>query len=286
MTFSLTWLPDVLKAAGLKVAVCDGWETRGRGDVGPTVGVMCHHTATPNPNKTNMPTLNGLLNGVTQNNGKFLPGPLSQLGLGRDGTYYVIAAGRANHAGPGEWQGETDGNLSFIGIEAENDGTPGDFPWPEVQMDAYRRGVAAILKHINKAADFCCGHKEYRHPLGFKDDPSFDMIAFRAGVAAILAGTAPAPVVIPSTEPAGQKRPTLRRGMSDPLVRIIQKKLRFKEELLSDHFDPQTEAAVRTFQRNNNLVPDGIVGPATWTALDSVSFADDGHPAAVGNDTR
>src|SRR6185295_7066367 len=124
------------------------------GDVGEIVGVMCHHTSTPNPKNKNMPTLNGLIEGVTQNNGNFLAGPLAQLGLGRDGTYYVIAAGRANHAGPGEWQQQTDGNMNFIGIEAENAGTPSDFPWPDVQMDAYRRGVAAILAHINRPADF------------------------------------------------------------------------------------------------------------------------------------
>ena len=87
----LTWLPDVLKAAGLKVATVPGWENRGR-DVGPIVGVLCHHTV--GPKNGNMPSLNTLINGRPD-----LPGPLAQLGLGRDGTYFVIAAGRANHAG-------------------------------------------------------------------------------------------------------------------------------------------------------------------------------------------
>jgi peptidoglycan hydrolase-like protein with peptidoglycan-binding domain len=32
-------------------------------------------------------------------------------------------------------------------------------------------------------------------------------------------------------------------------------------------FDGETEAAVRAFQRNAALVPDGIIGPATWHAL-------------------
>lgn len=47
------------------------------------------------------------------------PGPHAQLGLGRDGTFYIIAAGRCNHAGKGNWKGVTDGNGFFIGIEAE-----------------------------------------------------------------------------------------------------------------------------------------------------------------------
>jgi peptidoglycan hydrolase-like protein with peptidoglycan-binding domain len=36
-------------------------------------------------------------------------------------------------------------------------------------------------------------------------------------------------------------------------------------------FGGQTEAAVRNFQRTHNIVPDGIVGPKTWTALDTAA---------------
>jgi len=142
MPYSLTWLPTVLRGAGLKVAEQPGWLDRGRAEMGTVKGVMCHHTV--GPKTGNMPSLNGLTKGVTQKGGKFLPGPLAQLGLGRDGTYYVIAAGRCNHAGEGNWKGLTNGNRNFIGIEAENAGTPDD-PWPEVQLDAYVRGVAALL---------------------------------------------------------------------------------------------------------------------------------------------
>ena len=35
----------------------------------------------------------------------------------------------------------------------------------------------------------------------------------------------------------------------------------------SGTFDAATEAAVRQFQRNHGLVPDGIVGPRTWATL-------------------
>jgi len=97
MIFSLTWLPAALKEAGLKVALVDGWESRGRGDVGRIEGVICHHTA--GPKVGNMPSLSTLINGRSD-----LPGPLSQVGLGRDGTYDVIAAGRCNHAGAGIWK--------------------------------------------------------------------------------------------------------------------------------------------------------------------------------------
>ena len=265
MAYSLAWLLQELQDAGLKVAPVDGWEDRGNGDVRTTVGVICHHTA--GPRNGNMPSLNTLLKGRSG-----LRGPLAQLGLGRDGTFYIIAAGRCNHAGQGSWQGVATGNSSFIGIEAENTGLSDNTPWPDVQMDAYRRGVAAILKRIGKTADFVAGHKEYALPAGRKTDPDFDMVGFRSGVAAILAGTAPAPTLIPAVEPSAQPgastaRPTLRRPTTDELVKQVQAKVGV---VVDGTFGPKTEAAVRAFQLAHGIVPDGIVGPKTWAELDAV----------------
>lgn len=270
MAFPLTWLPTVLESAGLKVARVDGWETRGRAEMGQVLGVLCHHTV--GPKKGNMPSLRTLIEGRSD-----LPGPLAQLGLGRDGTYYVIAAGRCNHAGRGSWRGLTNGNGNFIGIEAENTGLPDDRPWPEVQMDAYRRGVAAILRQVGRPVEFCAGHKEYALPAGRKPDPDFDMDEFRRGVAAIMDGSAPPPALIPPTEPpaapgsapgnAPGGRPTLRRGDSGNLVTQLQQKLGVGADGI---FGGKTEAAVRVFQRDHGLVPDGIVGPKTWAMLDTV----------------
>jgi len=263
MVFSMTWLPGVLKDAGLKVAEVDGWESRGRGEMGPLAGVICHHTV--GPKVGNMPSLKVLVNGRGD-----LPGPLAQLGLGRDGTFYVIAAGRSNHAGAGQWKGVTAGNSSFIGIEGENTGAADDV-WPDVQMDAYQRGVAAILRKLNVGADFCVGHKEFAQPPGRKIDPLFDMTVFRAAVGAILDGTAPQPVLIPAVEPvpapgAAPARPTLRRGATGPLVKQLQAKLAAEAD---GFFGPHTEALVRAFQRDHGAVPDGIVGPKTWRLLDA-----------------
>lgn len=259
MPFSLNWLASELLAVGLKVAEQPGWRTRGHGNVGTIKGVMCHHTA--GPRHGNMPSL-----GVITTGRQGLSGPLSQLGLGRDGTYFIVAAGRAFHAGEGNWQGITTGNSSFIGIEAENtghaDGPLAD-PWPAVQIDAYERGVAVILKKIGANAIMCCGHKEYALPNGRKPDPIFSMPTFRSHVAAIMAGTAPAPSLIPAKDANG--RPTLRRGSQGPLVKEIQRKLGIEDD---GNFGGQTEAAVRQFQRDCKLVPDGIVGPRTWAEFD------------------
>ncbi len=104
-----------------------GWRTRGRAEMGT---VARRDVPSPAGPKTgNMPSLGIITNGRSD-----LPGPLSQLGLGRDGTCYIVAAGRANHAGRQIWQGITTGNSSFIGIEAENTGKDDD-PWPAVQLD-------------------------------------------------------------------------------------------------------------------------------------------------------
>jgi len=268
MAYSLTWLPDVLQNAGLKVAPWQGWENRGVAEMGQVFGVLCHHTGTPTLER-NMPTIETLINGRSD-----LPGPLAQLGLGRDGTYYIVAAGKCNHAGFGSWQGISSGNTHFIGIEAENTGGTDD-PWPAVQMDAYHRGVAAILKHIGKGVEFCAGHKEYALPAGRKTDPDFDMDVFRAAVSAILQGTAPPPNLIPPAEPAAPGQPagraTLRRGLAnDPnLVKIVQAKVGVTADGI---FGPGTEAAVRAFQLSKGAVPDGIVGPKTWALIDAQGY--------------
>lgn len=266
MAFSLTWLRVVLEKAGLKVSLDPGWENRGLGDMGTVFGVICHHTGVRNPKKLNMPTLNSLRNGRRAEPGlAALPGPLAQLGLGRDGTYFIIAAGRAAHAGKGGFRG-VSGNMRFIGIEAEHSGSPSD-PWPEAQMDAYSRGVAAILEHLEKDASFCVGHKEYAP--GRKDDPVFNMTDFRAAVTAIMNGTAtvrpPIPAVEPTPPPGKEPRPTVRRPMKGDFVKLVQAKVGVKAD---GTFGARTEAAVRAFQRKHNLLADGIVGPKTWIAID------------------
>lgn len=271
MTFQLTWLPTVLMDAGLKVSEVDGWANRGRGSMSSSVkGVVCHHTV--GRRTGNMPSLKTLKNGRSD-----LPGPLAQLGLGRDGTYYVIAAGRANHAGKGGWKGES-GNSRFIGIEAENTGYAKDEPhrgrvadpWPDVQLDAYKRGVAAILAKLEQDASWCCGHKEWR-PSGKIDPHSIDMDEFRSDVAKLMGDDPPPRRMTLAKDPKG--RATLRRGRSSNpgfLVEEVQKKLGFVGDKVDGRFGPITEAAVRRFQRDSGLVPDGIVGPHTWAALDEV----------------
>ena len=77
MAFSLTWLPTVLRSAGLKVAEQPGWLDRGHGDLSNPRGLICHHTV--GPRDGNMPSLNILTKGVRQANGRFLAGPATAI---------------------------------------------------------------------------------------------------------------------------------------------------------------------------------------------------------------
>jgi hypothetical protein len=253
----LLWLSDVLLQAGLRVAEVGGWKSRSAGPMGQVLGVMCHHTA--GPLAGNMPSLETLKQGTSK-----VPGPLAQIGLGRDGTCYLVSAGRCNHAGVGVWKSVTAGNSHFIGIEAENRGD-GSEPWSPLQLQAYHHLAAAILRHENRSVEWCVGHKEFAKPAGRKIDPNFDMNSFRLRVQAVLDGTTP-PVQVPPAEPSGEGRPTLSRGHQDSaLVLRLQRLL----NLVPDGaFGPITEAAVRRFQRDRGLDSDGIVGPLTWRALD------------------
>lgn len=174
MTYQLTWIPNALRDVGLTVIEIPGWQTRGHGDMSTPKMVICHHTG--EPIDTNLtPALSVLIKGRPD-----LTGPLCNLGLGQDGKFYMIAAGKAYHAGKGLWRGVSNGNGEGIGIEAENNGLKE--PWPKVQMDAYALGCATLLMHIRAAPIMCAGHKEYALPHGRKEDPNFDMDKFRQSI--------------------------------------------------------------------------------------------------------
>jgi N-acetylmuramoyl-L-alanine amidase len=231
MTYALTWLPKALRDAGLTVVEVDGWQSRGHGDMGPVKFVICHHTAEPIDSNT-MPSMSILINGRPD-----LKGPLCNLALGQDGIFYMVAAGKAWHAGAGLWRGLSDGNGAAIGIEAENNGR-GE-PWPEIQMAAYAMGCAAILKYIKAPPDMVCGHKEYALPKGRKPDPSFDMNLFRQRVSKVMAAKptqiaqeAPAPIKAP-VAPAPAPKPALALPVEAAAASPERSKLSFWAWLFS-----------------------------------------------------
>jgi hypothetical protein len=69
------------------------------------------------------------------------------------------------------------------------------------------------------------------------------------------------------------ERPLLARGDRGDAVVELQKMLRHVgfDVVIDGKFELRTEDAVKEFQRDHNLEPNGQVGPATWAALDEAT---------------
>lgn len=113
-------LRDRLIAHGVTVVEVNGWKTRGSTSFSPD-GSVNHHTACAPPRAGRpvpaTPSLGTCINGRPD-----VPGPLCNVLLGRDRKAYLIAAGRANHAGKGGVRGLV-GNSKVYGLEIEHAGT-------------------------------------------------------------------------------------------------------------------------------------------------------------------
>lgn len=262
----LTDLADVVRSAGLDVEEVPGWKTRGHGGMTSVDGTVNHHTA--GPATGDYPSLNTVTSGR-----KGLSGPLCNLGLGRSGKVYVVAAGLAYHAGAVRSTSYTNGRR--IGIEAEATGRDGvTTDWPTVQLRAYARLNAALALRYHFSARDALGHKEVCAPVGRKIDPHpMEMSRFREDVdreIGVLGGTSrgggrpPLPDATPS-------RPVLARGARGSAVRQLQARLvalGWDVGRVDGVFLEQTERAVIGLQVAAGLVADGVVGPRTWPALD------------------
>lgn len=186
----LTDLADKLRAytaqdgSKLTIVEVSGWKSRGYAGYGlsAVAGHMYHHTATAESafSYADCPTLNLLVNGRSD-----LPGPLCNIALGRSGTVYVVAAGLANHAGPGSVGGSyvNVGNAYFIGNEMESSGVRDD--WTDAQRRVMPHLGAALERGYGNRDFIQMGHKEYSS-MG-KIDPAFiDMDALRGDINDLL----------------------------------------------------------------------------------------------------
>lgn len=178
-------LPTKLRDAGLKVVVLADWHQRGRpestGGFDPK-GVLWHHTGGAGDGRD-------YAQWMATTGRDDLPPPLCQLSVGRDGTVYVIAGGRANHAGKAVASGPMpagDGNALYVGVECHNTGSEG---WPKKQRKAMVALGVALSQVLGCAADTHRAHKE-TSTTGKWDPGKLDMTAFRADIAAGLAKAA------------------------------------------------------------------------------------------------
>lgn len=192
-----TGIADFIRGEGVTVVEVPGWKTRGKPSFNPR-GVVVHHDGFPATVRTSVAL------GVIVNGRPDVPGPLSQVWLDDDNedtpnagdpVAYIVAAGRANHAGTGGWKG-LSGNSSVFGIEARHTGGPNE-PWSDAMMDAYVGVAAALCRAGGFGAETVCGHKEWAPRR--KVDPTFDMAVFRRRVAARLDRTPSLPTPAPPT---------------------------------------------------------------------------------------
>lgn len=199
-------LPQRLRAAGLKVVALDGWRSRGRpastGGFNPR-GILIHHTGSKQDGMAYARWL--FLKGRAD-----LPAPLCQISIGRDGTVFVGAAGRANHAGRAKAFGSMpagDGNALYVGIEVHNTGTEG---YPAAQYRSMVQTAAVLREILGAELTEISGH--FQTSVTGKIDPGnpknrggvywrgywvLDMNRFRQDVkiARIKAPAGPAPTV-------------------------------------------------------------------------------------------
>jgi hypothetical protein len=177
-----------------------GWTTRGRdpehGPFSDVRGIVIHHTgsdAGQSDDYLRFLAIDGRPN---------LPGPLCNVATDMDGDLWLIAQGRANHAGSGSsavlakvtgenYPGyaselkpgpdDTDGNAHFYGNEVRYDGGQ---PMTAKQYASAVRWAAAICDFHGWSALSIIGHREW---TSRKPDPgNCPMNKFRLDVAALL----------------------------------------------------------------------------------------------------
>jgi hypothetical protein len=169
------WLAEVLRAAGCEVVEHAGWRDRGR-DFTDLRAVVLHHDASPHGNSPGVPGF--MLREMAAGR------PGAQLWVSRHGSWHVLAAGVAFHAGA--VLAGKPGNGNALGVETDH--TVGE-AWPPAQIASVRKGTAAILRHLKVSPavglEF---HRTICSPPGRKVDPDgLDLAAERAAVADLMA---------------------------------------------------------------------------------------------------
>lgn len=166
-------IADRIRAKGVRVVEVAGWQTRTTAAAGCVcLACLWHHTAGSGNGAT--PSLNVCIYGRgTPGSSDYLPGPLCQVLQSRepnpaDDIAYVIAAGKANHAGQGQW-GVASGNGETMGVEVEHVGTTTQ---PIARHRITAKIMAALLEGPGAARSGAAAarHAEYATPAGRKID--------------------------------------------------------------------------------------------------------------------
>lgn len=182
-------LPARLRKRGGKVVEVYKWYGRGRpastGGFAP-VGVLWHHTGGSSKGGLDYAEW------MAFEGRSDLPAPLCQIAIGGDGTIYILASGRANHAGTAKASGSVaagDGNSLYVGVECMNNGTEG---WSKAQYDAMVLVGVVLGEVLGCTAQAQRAHKE-TSVTGKWDPGALDMDKFRLDIASASLPKAPKP---------------------------------------------------------------------------------------------
>jgi hypothetical protein len=251
-------LKKAFEAYGLRVIEVPKWQTRGHGGLVAVSGIVDHHTG--GPATGNYPSRNTVVNGRPG-----LAGPLGNVGLARDGTVLLIAAGKCWHAGAGSWR-NLQGNADTLGIEAESTGR-GD--WTPSQVTNYPKANAALADFYGIQVGNIIGHYEWApkrkiDPFGWPGG----MAGMRRSVTAEIAKhAAKLKIERDRTKRAARTKARLARklvvdGKFGPAtVKALRKAL---GRPAGTAFDARTKGALQGWL---GVKPDGVIGPVTVKAL-------------------
>lgn len=177
-------LPELFRKHGLTVIEIAGWEHRGRpvstGEF-DTEGVLNHHTGSYDGDGDPKDDL-AYAQWLALTGRPDLPAPLAHISISHEGVVYILAAGRANHAGVAKASGSMsggDGNKLYIGIEVMNSGTQG-FSGKQLESLVLVNAILN-LEVTGNSEQSDRGHKE-TSVTGKWDPGALDMDAFRAVV--------------------------------------------------------------------------------------------------------
>lgn len=221
-----------------------GWRTRGRdpehGPFSDVHGILIHHTG------SDAGQSDDYLDFLATRGRPDLPGPLCNVSADMDGDLWLIAQGRANHAGTGssatfrhvaneDYPGyvselkpgpdDIDGNAVYYGNEVRYDGGQ---PMTPKQYRAATLWAAAICDFHGWSALSIIGHREH---TGRKNDPGHcPMNEFRTYVAALLKAGPPT-----TSTPGSTPEPPKGTTMASVLTPTEQAQLA-KAGWLADQF--------------------------------------------------
>ncbi|GGE06089.1 N-acetyl-anhydromuramyl-L-alanine amidase [Polymorphobacter glacialis] len=181
-----------------------------------------------------------------------LTSPLSKVSahwvVAEDGQVVALVdeTARAWHAGVAYWRGITDVNSASIGIEIVNPGHEfGYRPFPEPQMAAVQRLVAAAVKRFGIDRSNVVGHSDVAPAR--KQDPG-ELFDWPRLARADLAAPIPTGGYDPNWTDPGTLAALARYGynITDPQAAITAFQRRFRPDVVDGIIDPETREILRS----------------------------------------